>query len=911
MADTRLASRQGELIDRSRQVSFTWQGAEVSGYAGDTIASALFAAGTRVFSRSFKYHRRRGLMCCAGQCPNCLVNVDGEPTVRACVTPIEQGMTVSHLNAWPSLNRDFLHLVGRLTPSFGMQVGFYYKTFIHPRRAWPLYEKVLRNAAGLGKLDPEHRRTDRYEKIHRHVDVLVIGGGEAGLEAAAEAAEAGKHTALVDEGLALGGYLAWGGPKGHARLEELLGRITAAGVEVLQPAFAGGVYEGLLVPVYQGRTMHRVRPAELVIATGAIEQPLVFGNNDLPGVMLGTAARRLVNQFRVMPGEEAVVVTSSDEGFDAACDLTDGGVNVVAVADARPNADGSRVEDAGIEYLPGFQPLQAKGSKAVSGVVVTRNGESRSFGCDLLVMAGGSVGHTAFVTQGGGTIRYDRERRRYVPDSLPKGMRVVGSAAGTAAAAGAVPAKAPKTSCKQMVCFCEDVTTKDIGLSLDEGFRSLELSKRYTTVTMGPCQGRMCHRNSGLVIADELGLDPDAQRVGVTTARAPHNPTSFSLLAARGYEPVKRTSTHHWHAEHGGKMLWAGDWKRPYDYGDAQSEADAVHESLGLIDVSTLGKLIVRGPDAAAFLERLYPNRFGDMKLARVRYGIVCGDDGSIIDDGTVARLSDTEYYVTTTSSGAGGMEQWFTWWNAVWKMDCEIVNVTSTIAAFNLAGPNARTALQGLTDFDLSNEAFPYLGAGQAQIAGVPCLVLRIGFVGELGYEIHLPSAAGEHLWEKLMEAGEPYAVKPFGLEPQRVLRLEKMHIIVGQDTNAESNPLEAGMPWIVKLDKESDWIGRYAIEWYKNRGDRFALVGWEAQNGKVPVEGTQVIGSDGGPAGRITSSRFSRRLGKAIGIAWVPLSMSEDGTGITISDPSGATIPATVTHKAFYDPDGERLRS
>ncbi len=911
MADSRLTTRKGELIDRGDPVSFTWEGAPATGYKGDTIGSALFAAGTRVFSRSFKYHRRRGLMCCSGQCPNCLVEVDGVPTVRACVTPIEEGMTVRHINAWPSLQRDFLHLVGRLTPSFGMQVGFYYKTFIHPRRAWPLYEKMLRNAAGLGRLDPEHRRTERYDKVHRHVDVLVIGGGEAGLEAAAEAGEAGKGVALVDEGLALGGQLAWGGPAGRARLDALLERVSAAGVEILQPAYAGGVYEGLLVPVYQGRTMHRFRPAELVIATGSIEQPLVFGNNDLPGVMLGGAARRLVNQFRIMPGEQAVVVTSSDEGIDAALDLAHGGVNVIAVADSRTDADPTRVEDAGIEYLAGFRPWQAKGSKSVSGVVVTRDGEHRTLACDLLVMSGGSVGHTSFITQGGGSIRYDRDQRRYVPDALPPGMRVVGAAAGSAAAAGAVPAAAPKTMCKQVVCFCEDVTTKDIALSLDEGFRSLELAKRYTTVTMGPCQGRMCHRNSGLVIADKLGLDPDSQRVGVTTARPPHNPTSFSLLAARGYEPVKRTSTHHWHAEHGGKMLWAGDWKRPYDYGDADSEAAAVHRSLGLIDVSTLGKLIVRGPDAAAFLERIYPNRFGDMKLARVRYGIVCGDDGSIIDDGTVARLSETEYYVTTTSSGAGGMEQWFTWWNAVWDMDVQIINVTSTLAAFNLAGPDSRTALARLTEFDLSNEAFPYLGAGHATIAGVPCLILRIGFVGELGYEIHLPTAAGEHLWEQLMEAGEEFRVKPFGLEPQRVLRLEKMHVIIGQDTNAESNPLEAAMPWIVKLDKESDWIGRYAIEWYKQRGNRLALVGWEGANGKVPMEGTQVVGSNGEPAGRITSSRFSHRLGKAIGIAWVPVAQAEEGTAINISDPSGATIPATVTHRPFYDPDGERLRS
>ena len=358
MAEPRLAQRQGELIDRSQEVTFQWEGRPVTGYAGDTIASALYAAGTRVFSRSFKYHRPRGLMCCSGQCPNCMVEVDGEPTVRACMTPVKQGMDVKHLNAWPSLQRDFLHLVGRLTPSFGMQVGFYYKTFIHPRRAWPLYEKILRNAAGLGKLDPDHRRTERFDKVHRHVDVLVIGGGEAGLEAAAEAAEQGRHVALVEEGLALGGQLAWGGPRSNGRLAALIERVNAAGVEILQPAYAGGVYEGLLVPVYQGRTMHRFRPAELVIATGSIEQPLVFGNNDLPGIMLASGARRLVNQFRLMPWEQAVVLTSSDEGLEAALDLADGGVNVLAVADSRRDADGS-VPRGRRHRVPGRLPAVA------------------------------------------------------------------------------------------------------------------------------------------------------------------------------------------------------------------------------------------------------------------------------------------------------------------------------------------------------------------------------------------------------------------------------------------------------------------------------------------------------------------------------------------------------------------------
>jgi sarcosine oxidase, subunit alpha len=544
----------------------------------------------------------------------------------------------------------------------------------------------------------------------------------------------------------------------------------------------------------------------------------------------------------------------------------------------------------------------------VSALLIERGGQQDQLRCDLVIASGGHVADTALLRQAGGTLRYDADRAAYVPDRLPAGVRLAGS---ELAAGARVPCKAVGQVGKQFVCFCEDVTTKDMTQSADEGFDSLELAKRYTTLTMGPCQGRMCQRNGALVLADQLGTEPDHRQVGITTARPPHAPSRFAALAGRGHQPERRTPLHDWNVANGGDMAWAGDWKRAYHYGDAAAEVEAIHERVGMIDVSPLGKLLVRGPEAGEFLERIYPNRFANLGQGRVRYGVVCGEDGSILDDGTVVRLSDDEFYVTTTSSGSSGMDQWFTWWNAVWKLDCEIVNVTPVLAAVNLAGPAAREVLGALSDIDVSNEGFPYLGARTGMVAGVPAMVMRIGFVGELGYEIHLPAAAGEHLWEKLMEAGEEHRVKPFGLEPQRVLRLEKMHIIVGQDTNAESNPLEAGMPWIVKLDKESDWIGRYAIEWYKRRGDRFTLVGWEAQNGKVPIEGTQVVGADGQPAGRITSSRFSRRLGKAIGIAWVPVAQAQDGTDIRISDPSGATIPATVTHQAFYDPDGERLRS
>jgi sarcosine oxidase, subunit alpha len=524
------------------------------------------------------------------------------------------------------------------------------------------------------------------------------------------------------------------------------------------------------------------------------------------------------------------------------------------------------------------------------------------------VASGGFVPDTGLLRQAGGSLRYDAERNAYVPDRMPAGVRIASS---SLAPAPRLPCKVEGESAKQFVCLCEDVTTKDVAQAAAEGFDSLELSKRYTTITMGPCQGRMCQRNGGLLLAEELGTEPDHRQVGITTARPPHAPTRFALLAGRGHQPERRTPLHDWNAAHGGDMAWAGDWKRAYHYGDATAEVEAIHERVGLIDVSPLGKLLVRGPDAAELLERLYPNRFGNLAQGRVRYGVVLGEDGAILDDGTVVRLADEEFYVTTTSSGSSGMEQWFTWWNAVWKLDVEIVNVTAALGAVNLAGPASREVLGALTDIDASNDDFPYLGARTGLVAGVPSMVMRIGFVGELGYEIHHPAACSEALWTALLEAGAGHDPRAVGLEGQRRLRLEKLHLIVSQDTDAESNPLEAAMPWIVKLDKDQDWIGRRSIEYVSERGLREALVGFTGSNGAVPLEGAAVVGPGGEPAGRVTSARFSPRLGRAIGIAWVKADRSEEGESITISAPDGSNIPAVVTHRPFHDPDGERLRS
>jgi sarcosine oxidase subunit alpha len=398
--------------------------------------------------------------------------------------------------------------------------------------------------------------------------------------------------------------------------------------------------------------------------------------------------------------------------------------------------------------------------------------------------------------------------------------------------------------------------------------------------------------------------------VGTTTARPPWSSVPLGALAGRPIEPAKRSSIHPRHRELGARVLWAGDWRRAYDYGDPQAEAMAVHEAAGLIDVSTLGKLIVAGPEAGAFLDRLYPNRFSNLEPGRIRYGVLTSDAGRIMDDGTICRLDDETFYVTTTSSGAGAVEQWFSWWLADWRMDVHLTDVTQGLAAVNLAGPRARAIMGALTDLDCGNDAFAYLDGRRARVAGVASLILRIGFVGEVGYEIHFPAAYGQDVWDAILRAGAPHGVRPFGLEPQRILRLQKQHVLVGQDTDSESTPFGAAMPWIVKLDKDEDFIGKWALEHAAEHPPETALVGFTLADGEVPTEGAAILDERGEPAGQVTSARHSRQLGRVIGMAWVPAALAADGASITISD-DRRTLHAAVVTKPFFDPDGEVLRS
>ena len=926
---SRLPNQPGELINRNKLIRFTFDGKAVEAYEGDTVGSALYADGRRTFSRSFKYHRRRGLLCCAGQCPNCIVAVDGAPGVRACTEPVREGMRVEHLNAQPGLELDLMRATdivgGPFTPP-----GFYYKTFIRPRKLWPLYEKVLRHAAGLGVLRKQQpEREWRTEYRRRHADVLVIGGGIAGVVAAKAAAGQGADVVLVDEG--------------PTPIEPL------PGVEILSRASALGYFDGI-VPVWQGDTLHQIRARNHVFATGTIEQPLVFAGNDLPGVMLSGGALRLTALYAVSPGTRAVVATTSDRGLDAAARLADAGVEIVAIADLREtrrSAAAQQLTERGIEVLAGHMIHEAKGGKAVEAAVLGPIGVEgasveRTFTCDLVVVSGGFAPATSLLLQAGARTGYDASRGHFAltelpPDGFaagevagfedPEAVARSGERAGLKAAGAQVdetndgseptPERSPVAvpppvagagHGKCFACLCEDVTAKDIKLSVEEGYDSIELSKRYTTVTMGPCQGRMCQLPAIRLMAKETGQS--LEQVGTTTARPPWVSVPMGILAGRPFEPAKRSSIHGRHRELGGNIKWAGDWRRPYDYGDPQAEALAVHRAAGLIDVSTLGKLLVRGPDAGEFLDRLYPNRFSNLQPGRIRYGVISSDAGRIVDDGTVCRINEDTFYVTTTSSGAGAVEEWFSWWLADWRMRAQLTDLTQSLSAVNLAGPRARETLSELTELDCSPEAFKYLDAKQAKVAGVPCLILRIGFVGEVGYEIHFAAAYGEHVWDAMMQAGRDKGIRPFGLEPQRILRLQKMHILVGQDTDSESTPFGAAMPWIVKLDKGEDFIGKWALEHYAEEEPATRLVGFTLPNGHVPTEGAVIMDARGAPAGQVTSSRFSPVLDRVIGMAWVPSSLAHDGSRVTISD-EGTTVTAEIQTKPFYDPDGELLRS
>ena len=903
---SRLEAQPGEAIDRSVSVEFEFDGRRVQAFRGDTVASALYAQGTRVFSRSFKYHRPRGLLCCSGNCPNCLVTVGDEPNVRACTRPVEPGLNVRSQNAWPSLRFDLLSVLDKL--HWLMPVGFYYKALHQPKVLWLLARQLIRRVGGLGSIDINATHDTEYSSRNLHADVAVVGGGPAGMASALSAAESGATVTLIDDQPTLGGHLRYSrqlrphpspGPEGEGMLGELAGQVAQSpNIETLCNATVFGLYQDNLLAILTGDGLVRLRAKHVVLATGAQESPLLFENNDLPGVMLASAAQRLVALYGVRPGRQAVVATETPEGYETALQLLDAGVRVAAVVDASetpPGEAGEAVRQRGVTVLTGHRVVKAVGRGRVKAAIISPNGnpnDARRIRCDLLCMSGEFQPVDALLRQMG--------------PSQP-GVTLAGDAALSMDALP--PSMPPGKNARSYVCFCEDVSTHDIEQAIDEGFADVQTLKRYSTVTMGPCQGKMCGRALAGICAAHAGPQQEGATADTyTTSRPPFQPVSLSVLAGRERMPMKRSPMDRIHRELGATMVESGPWWRPHNYGSPADECAAVRERVGIIDVGTLGKLEVVGAEAGQLLDRLYTHRFSDLPVGRIRYGLMTSDNGVILDDGTVTRLAEDRYFVTTTSGNADVIEEWFNWWNAGAANCAHVVNVTAAYGAVNVAGPKARETLSKLTDIDLSTRKFRYMRSAQGDVAGVPCLLLRIGFVGEAGWEVHFPAEYGEYMWNAITEAGGEFGISPFGLEAQRILRLEKGHVIVGQDTDAMSTPMDVGSDWAVRFDK-ADFIGRGGLAVASDRGLQQRLVGFVLSVAAAPEDGTPVV-SGGRPIGRVTSARISPTLGTGFGLAYVPPSLAVEGAFIEVLV-GGRPVSATVTLEPVYDPEGIRLRS
>jgi sarcosine oxidase, subunit alpha len=945
MSSHRLDRQPGELVDRTRTMAFEWNGQTYQGYAGDSIASALAAHGVRIFSRSYKYHRPRGILTATYHDPNLMVQVGNDPNVRAAHRLIEEGMVVMPQNVWPSLEFDVKasnRLVGRF-----LSPGFYYKTFMAPRPLWPAYQKVLSRFANGGRVNPE---TDpgRFDHRHAHPDVMVAGGGSAGMAAAIAAAEAGASVILVEEEHSLGGHLRYGGDEELAALADLVARVASTpGIEVMTDAVVTGRFDHNWVSVVQrdvpgvSERLVKARVKCLVVAVGTLERPYVFQGNDLPGVMLSTAVRRLINLHAVRPGERAVVLTANSSGDAAVGDLERAGVEIASVVDARR----------------GGSIHTADGGKEVASVL---DSKGRKVEADLLVTATGWTTPTALVNMAGDRPVYVAQAARYVPHELPEEVMATGgivgdgstdqliahgSATGAEAARRALmvrafwqkatpasskteiphsdPIEIPdlghdphpemfRSSTHGFVDFSEDVTSKDLIAAAKEGYDSMELAKRYTTVGMGPVQGKVEAVNAVAVHGEAVGAS--LLETSTTTWRPPYAPVRLGTLAGRKYEPVRYSTIQPWHEANGAVPLVAGQWIRPEHYGDFAAEVRAVRNGVGIIDVSPIGKIDLRGRDVPLLLELVYVNKWSRLDVGKVRYGIMCAEDGVILDDGVTGRLGEDHYMMSTTSGGAGTVWNWLDEWlqtgNPDW--DVRLTVVTDGYASINVAGPRSRELVSRLTDIDLDPGAFPYMEVRTGTVAGVAdCFVWRIGFTGELSFEIHIPSAHGLEVWETLLREGEDLGVRPFGVEAQRILRLEKGHFIVGQDTDGLSQGFGFGVDWAIKLDK-GDFAGKPELAWQAEHGDYPHLVAIQTDDPElVPLEACQIVDNNGAIRGRITSARMSPTLGRSICLGQVDATLDTPGARIQIQLPNRKRAPARVMeHHAHFDPEGTRAR-
>lgn len=998
---TRLANN-GRLIDRRKPINFLFNSKKMIGYEGDSLAASLLANDQILVGRSFKYHRPRGIVASGAEEPNALINLgEGgsfEPNARATTTETFDGMVAVSQNHFPSLEFDVGAINSKLSQF--LPAGFYYKMFIHPRSFWKhIYEPFIRKSAGLGKA-PKDRDLDKYEHYYHHCEVLVVGGGIAGIQAAKSAAASGVRVMLVEQTAHWGGRAVVDGVviDNIAAEEWIKGALSELSVMdnvVIRNRTQGsGVYDHGYALGYERISDHtpgdsrprhrlwRIRCKQIIVATGAIERPLSFAGNDIPGVMLAAAVRDYVVNYGVSPGDRTVIVTNNDDAYRTAIVLKDAGLDIPLIIDARPKGGGILMNQAiaaGIRVETGRGIAKVKGGKRVTGVSICsqagEGAELEEISCDVVAMSGGWSPVVHLWSHCGGKLFWDSSKAMFCPDPKhpPLGVdgegmvRVVGVANGhlgsaavlidaneqgsvAAVAAGGKTKKLKAAHCnnsvefpilpvwlmpqganyglrsKSWLDFQNDVKVIDVQLAAQEGFESVEHTKRYTTLGMATDQGKLSNINGLAVLSKSLNMDiPD---VGTTTFRPPYTPISMASLAgearAEFFQPIRKTPMHDWHESNGADWEPVAGWRRVYAYvqpgettkQSVNREVLNTRKNLGFLDASTLGKIIVKGPDAGKFLDMMYTNMMSNLKVGRCRYGLMCSENGFLSDDGVVARIDDGTWLCHTTSGGAdrihAHMEEWLQteWWN--WKV--WTINLTEQLAQIAIVGPNSRKVIEKLGGMDVSPEALPFMAWADGNIGGISCRAYRISFSGELSYEIALPANQGLQFWKMLIDAGAEFGAMPYGTECLHVMRAEKGFIMIGDETDGTVIPQDLGLSWAVSKKKD-DFLGKRAQQRsFMDNDNRWQLVGLETLDGSVLEDGAYAIASgknangQTNTQGRITSTYYSPTLKKGIAMGLVHNGPSRVGEVISFTKIGTSPVEAKIVSPIFFDPEGEK---
>lgn len=994
----------GGRVDRSKPLNFMYNGKSYQGYQGDTVASALIANGVDIVGRSFKYSRPRGFVAAGAEEPNGILQMGATeatqvPNVRATQQELFDGLVCSATNGWPNAETDLMSVVGKVGGKM-MPPGFYYKTFMFPQSMWETYEKFIRKAAGFGR-SPLENDPDSYDHINQHADVMVVGGGAAGLAAALTAARSGARVILADEQAEFGGALLHSketidGKPAIEWVKSVVSELQSLKNVILLPrSTVNGYHDHNFLTIHQRCTdhiadlapvgqvrqrMHRVRTKWTVLATGAHERPLVFGNNDIPGVMLASAVSVYLNRYGVAAGNDLVLMTTNDYAYQAALDWADSGRNVVAIVDTRSNPQGERVAQArerGLNIMTGSAVIDVKGSTRVKGAVIASidtkgekvTGTAATYACDTIASSGGWSPAIHLSCHAGSRPEWNDDVIGFVPGKTVQKQLTAGGingsfdlqscleeglAAGEQAVQNAgfepqaiatpevkvldeeeamalfhIPHTKPTSRApKQFVDFQNDVTAAGIEVATREGFESIEHVKRYTAMGFGTDQGKLGNIN-GMAIAAK-SLNQTIPETGTTIFRPNYTPITFGAIAGRHckelFDPKRYTAMHNWHVENGAMFEDVGQWKRPWYFpheGETMQEAlnrecKATRDSVGILDASTLGKIDIQGKDAREFIGRVYTNAWAKLAVGKCRYGLMCGEDGMIFDDGVTSCLGENHFLMTTTTGGAPRVLEWLELYHQTEWPELEVYfnTVTDHWSTMTISGPNARKVLAKLTDdIDLSKNAFKFMDWRQGTVAGVPSRVFRISFTGELSYEINVQANYGMQVWEAVMEAGAEFNITPYGTETMHILRAEKGFIIAGQDTDGSVHPYDINHGWCVVNKKPFSYIGKRGMQREDCvRPNRKQLVGLKTKNpDTVLPEGAQAVNDPNQPKpmemlGHVTSSYYSAVLGRSIAMGFIKGGLDRMGESVYYPLADGRVVEAEICSTIFYDPKGER---